>query len=181
MRPAFALLLCLMIVAGCQNAINPSTDTKTAIQPHSDPEAINLHFSETKELVLSIGSMKYMLDLDTDHTMDPPADARRTTQQMDVYPTQEQPYQLPEGLTGILLKGIKVKSSDWNASILELRDALASDRMQPLTQMNYKPEESATYFFRTQNDTVGILQLLALVDQPKGIRIRYKVLVPSTH
>jgi hypothetical protein len=79
-------------------------------------------------------------------------------------------------LTGLSLQGLKVKSSDWNATVAGLRDALASGRMQPLTQMDYDPEESATYFFRTRGGTVGILQLLALVEQPKGIRLRYKVL-----
>jgi hypothetical protein len=85
------------------------------------------------------------------------------------------------GLSGLSLQGLKVKPRDWNSSASDLRDALAGDGVQPLTQMKYDPTESATYFFRTGDDTDGILQILALVEQPKGIRIRYKALRHTDH
>jgi len=46
--------------------------------------------------------------------------------------------------------------------------------------MDYDANEFATYFFRTSGGTDGILQLLAVVEEPKGIRVRYKILEPIT-
>jgi beta-lactamase regulating signal transducer with metallopeptidase domain/biopolymer transport protein ExbD len=144
-----------------------------------------VRFSEAREHVLSMGSLKFLLDLDTDQTMDPPARNRPGQEKMDVQPAQEQPYERPVGLscrssflTGSPLKGIKVTPEDWNASVSDLQNALASDRVQPLAEMDYEAKGPATYFFRTGDGTDGILQLLAIVDEPKGIRVRYKVLSP---
>jgi hypothetical protein len=138
-----------------------------------------LRFAETKEMVLSMGSLKFMLDLDTDQTMDPPAKAGRPEQKlMDVHATQMQPYQMPTGLTGRSLQGVKVQPGAWNASVADLSRVLESDAADPLEEMRYDPDEKATWFFQTRDGSQGILQLRALVSEPKGILVRYKVVRP---
>jgi hypothetical protein len=127
-------------------------------------------------MVLSMDSSKFMLDFDTGQTMDPPATIRPEQGRMDVCTTQVQPYHYPTGLVGLGLEGVEVKASDWSASESGVRRALAGDNVQPLKQMDTGPEPTPTYFFRTQSGAVGVLQLLGVTDNPKGIRLRYKTL-----
>lgn len=153
--------------------------------------ATPMRFSEVREHVLSIGSLKFLLDLDTDETMDPPARNRIEQAQMDIHPAQQQPSERPTGLlcdssflTGSPLRGIRVTPADWNTSASELQDTFASDTAQPLTELEYQANESATYFFRTSDGTDGILQLMEIIENSpdlvgrdtQGIRVRYKVL-----
>jgi hypothetical protein len=138
--------------------------------------ATALQFSQAVELVLSMDSSKFMLDFDTGQTMDPPATFRPETGRMDVCTTQVQPYHYPTGLIGLALQGLEVKPSDWNASASEVRRALANDGLQPLTQMDTGPEANPTYFFKTRDGAQGILQLQGVVDNPKGVRLRYKTI-----
>ena len=135
----------------------------------------DLQFSETKEVVLSMNSTKFMLDFDSGQTMDPPAMTGRPEQkQMDVQTDQVQPYHYPKELIGLGLQGMEVKASDWDASAADVRRALAGDKVEPLKQMDLGPEKHPTYFFKTRDGAVGILQLLGIVEEPKGIRLRYK-------
>lgn len=99
---------------------------------------------------------------------------------MDVYPTQEQPDQRPKGLTGLSLMGRRMAPADWNASVSELQNTLTRGSVRPLTFMKYEPDKAATYFFITRDGTDGILQLLALVEKPEGIRVRYRTLAPKS-
>jgi hypothetical protein len=115
-----------------------------------------------------------MLDLDTGETMDPPATRRPEQERMDVHPNQVQPYHYPTALVGLGLRGLEVKASDWNASDAEVLRALAEKNAQPLKEMDPGPEERPTYFFRTRDGACGVLQLLEIVDEPKGMRIRYR-------
>jgi WD40 repeat protein len=71
---------------------------------------------------------------------------------------------------------VEVKSSDWDASAADVRRALASD-IYALKEMDVGPEKNPTYFFKTRDGAEGILQLLAVEDNPKGIRLRYKTLL----
>jgi hypothetical protein len=135
-----------------------------------------LRFSVATELVLSMDSSKFMLDFDTGQTMDPPATIRPEQGRMDVCTTQVQPYHYPTGLVGLELQGVEVTSNDWNATPSDVRRALAGDDVQLLKQMDTGPEPTPTYFFKTQSGAEGVLQLLGVVDNPKGIRLRYKTL-----
>jgi hypothetical protein len=121
-------------------------------------------------------SSKFMLDLDTGQTMGPPARILPEQQAMDVHPIQWQPYEQPEALQGMSLRGLPVKPNDWDSSVADFQKALANRPLKPLTRMNYDPSERATFFFRTRDGTDGILQLLELTKDPKGVRLRYKVL-----
>jgi WD40 repeat protein len=160
-------------------ATDPAEESDAANAPPA-PAATTLRFSEPKEIVLSMGSVHFMLDLDTGQTMDPPARPRPAQQRvMDVRSTQVQPYQYPTGLTGLLLKGVKVKPSDWDASVTDVQEKLGSDAAEPLTEMQYDPAESSTWFFRTDEGATGVLQIIGLAPEPKGIRIRYKTIVAS--
>ena len=183
MRSTLSILLCSLIIAGCrQTKTTKSTNEEkdAEVQSGNDPNAEVLGYSDTQEIVLSMNSMKFMLDLDTGRTMDPPATHRPEQEQMDIHPTQWQPYERPTGLSGLSLRGRKMKPDDWDASVTDMRDVLAHDRVQELTQMKFDPKEPATYFFATRDGTIGILQLLAVVEEPEGIRLRYKTLMRNS-
>ena len=94
---------------------------------------------------------------------------------MDLSTTQVQPYHYPTGLIGHSLQGVEVKASDWDASVADVRRALAGT-IYELKQMDVGPEKNPTYFFKTRDGTEGILQLLQVTDNPKGIRLRFKTL-----
>lgn len=160
-----------------------ATFVKRAVEqdkPHREssvPPA--LRFAEITELVLSMNSLKFMLDLDSGQTMDNPMTLRPEAKKMDLHPIQQQPYDVAQGLTGLSLRGVKAKPKDWNVSVDELQKELASNRVGALTKLPYDSDETATYFFRTADGTAGILQLLAQTDEPKGIRLRYKTFAAS--
>ena len=170
-------------------------ETPTARLPKSDEEtdpAINANgdlrsnpaagagdYSETTELVLSINSLKFMLDLDSGQTMDPPQTIRPEQKKMDVYPLGSRPNEVPAGLQGVRLRGIRTKSDGWFVSVADLQKELASERVGDLKTLPYDANEKATYFFRTADGTDGILQLLAQTDEPKGIRLCYKTFKAS--
>jgi WD40 repeat protein len=160
----------------------PAPTPPRAADPPSDDRPENAAgFSETKELVLSMNSMKFMLDLDTGETMDPPATAGRPEQaKMDLSTTQVQPYHYPTGLVGHSLQGKEVKPGDWNATTSDVRRALA-DNIYPLKEMDVGPEENPTYFFKTRDGALGILQLLGVTDEPKGVRLRYKTVLTGSN
>ena len=86
-------------------------------------EADSLRFSETQELVLAMGSTKFMLDFDTGQTMDPPQTLRPEQELMDVCTDQVQGYHYPTKLVGLSLQGREVKASDWDASVSDVLDA----------------------------------------------------------
>ena len=145
---------------------------RVSSNPASEVNSQELQFSEAKELVLSMDSSQFMLDLDTGKTMDPPATIRPEQGKMDLSTTQVQPYHYPTGLIGHSLQGVEVKASDWDASVADVLAALAGT-IYELKQMDVGPEKNPTYFFK-RDGTEGILQLLQVIDNPKGIRLRYK-------
>jgi WD40 repeat protein len=158
----------------------PAPPSATEPPLSNDRPAETAGFSETKELVLSMNSSKFMLDLDTGQTMDPPATIGRSEQgKMDVYTTQVQPYHYPTGLVGYSLQGREVKASEWNASVDDVRRALAGE-IYPLKEMDIGPEITPTYFFKTRDGAMGILQLVGVTDEPKGIRLRYKTVLADS-
>jgi hypothetical protein len=40
-------------------------------------------------------------------------------------------------------------------------------------------EQSVTYYFRTREGSSGLLQIVAFTDNPRGVRVRYKLVAPS--
>jgi WD40 repeat protein len=158
----------------------PSLENGKSGTEDASAKGEELKFSETNEVVLSMDSLKFMLDLDTGATMDAPATIGRKEQgQMDIQTDQVQPYHYPKELIGLGLEGVEVKASDWDASAADVQRALAGDRAEPLKQMDLGPEKHPTYFFKTRDGAWGVLQLLELVDEPKGIRLRYKTVKPA--
>ena len=160
-----------------------SLDRIRFVDPARYPRAVSipidesLRFSEQREVVLSINSLQFMLDLDTGQTMDPPQQNRPEQTAMDVHPGWDSA-NLPESLIGISLRGLKVKPSGWDATPGHLQQRIGWDGQQPLVWMHFDPNEPATYFFRTKTGSQGVLQLLALTDDPVGFRVRYKTLEP---
>ena len=136
-------------------------------------------FSEATEVVLSMGSLKYMLDLDGGQMMDPPQRYRVEQKKMDVCPLDAPSMEAPAGLQGMSLRGLRVKPDDWSDEATQVQRQLANENVGALTKLPFDKSEKATYFFRTADGAEGILQLLAQTDDPKGIRLRYKRLVGS--
>lgn len=166
------------MVAGDDFQVGEVTVEATFAKPGSSASA-SRSFSETKELVLSINSLKYMLDLDAGQTMDPPQKFRPEQERMDVHPLDSRPNEVPAGLQGLSLRGVRTKPEAWSVSVAELQKELASERVGPLKKLPYDANERATYFFRTADGTEGVLQMLAQTDDPKGIRLRYKTVAPA--
>lgn len=145
-----------------------------------DDDSIDPQFSEPSEVVLSIGTIKFMLDFDSGETMDLPQVIRPEQRRMDIRPNQWQPYERPESIAGHNLVGIKVSDESWGASVSEVQEALEGERVQPLKELSLDLDKGATYFFATDSGTSGVLQLLGIervedaVNEPWGIRLRYK-------
>ena len=91
-----------------------------------------LRFSETTEVVLSMNSLKFMLDLDAGKTMDPPQTFRPEQRKMDVCPLAARPHEAPAGLQGMSLRGLRTKPDGWFLSVAELQKELASERVGAL-------------------------------------------------
>ena len=78
---------------------------------------------------------------------------------MDVSPVQNQGYEVPLALRGRSLQGLQVKPADWNASASDVKNALAGGKLRQLDRMQRDRLKPATFFFRTDNGTEGILQV----------------------
>jgi len=55
---------------------------------------------------------------------------------------------------------------------------LATTKLTSANRLPLNSKERATYLFKTHDGAVGILQLLGVSDDQKGLRIRYKRIVP---
>jgi len=140
-------------------------------------EAQPLSFGPLIEQVLSIGSMSFMIDFDTGKTGDPPASTDRPDLKgMDAYAAHYQPYLRPTGLIGSGLKAIPVTPEQWDTLPSEVVKVLSQVGLTTSSEMNAK-EFPATFFFKTREGGVGILQITGFTDKPKGVKIRYKMVV----
>ena len=129
-----------------------------------------------KEVVLSMNSMEFMLDLDSGKTLDPPQTYRPEQRSMDIVPLQPQPSDQPVALMGNSLSGFKGAPADWDLSTNDLHKKLNIYPLSKLSKLTFDDSKTATYIYRTQDGAEGVLQLVELVDSPKGIRVRYRSL-----
>lgn len=150
-------------------------------------------FSATRDVTLSMGTLKFLLDLDTGQTMDPPAAVNRPGLARMLHPNQSQGYEAPTALIARggpflgsrqskVLKGVKVRPAGWDAKAADVQEAMNGEQAKPLTELQFDRQEPATWFFRTPDGTDGILQLTGrmqvedAVNEPWGLRLRYKTI-----
>jgi hypothetical protein len=75
-----------------------------------------------------------------------------------------------------------MQTEDWDASTPELIQeaiSLAARSGAPLVRMELQDEGTNTYAFKTREAVFGILQVLGLTDDQRGVRIRYKLMEQS--
>lgn len=145
-------------------------------QKPTNKREVKVEFKEAKEVVLSMNSMTFMLDLDSGKTMDPPQTYRPEQRSMDIVPMQPQPSQQPVALMGNSLSGFKGDPADWELSTKDLQKKLNAYPLSRLSKLTFDETQAATYLYRTNDGAEGVLQLVELVDSPKGIRVRYRSL-----
>jgi len=153
----------------------PERKKQRTPKPTNNKE-VKEEFREVKEVVLSMNSMDFMLDLDSGKTMDPPQTYRPEQKSMDIVPLQPQPNQQPVALMGNSLSGFKGDPADWELSTKDLHKKLNVYPLSRLSKLTFDNTEAATYIYRTKEGAEGVLQLVELVDSPKGIRVRYRSL-----
>jgi hypothetical protein len=74
---------------------------------------------------------------------------------------------------------VRVNNDDWNASPEEVMQRVAGSSPPPFgreSALVVDGELPATCFFRTREGGTGILQIVGFTEEPKGVRIRYKLL-----
>ena len=97
-----------------------------------------------------------------------------------------------------VIGGLAVEPADWNASPLEATEAVANmengiekykreipsfqdPRTMGFSNLWFKgTEESSTYYIKTKDGTVGVLQINRLKDYPRSVEFRYKLLQTAT-
>jgi hypothetical protein len=166
-----------------QQASAPMSSSKT-----SEGNGSNLRFSESREIVLSMGTLRCMLDLDSGDTCPAAAGRSETLNRFDVMPMQAQPYEEPRGLTfpkldatSLTFDAFSVAPELWSLPDSEVFAALAAVKLSPTSEILFQVGEPNMYVFRTAHKAVGIMQVLGTeriqgeVNEPWGIRIRYKM------
>jgi tRNA A-37 threonylcarbamoyl transferase component Bud32 len=73
---------------------------------------------------------------------------------------------------------VPAESNSWEsatAPLVRLRWELMTDEPESESTFPVMPEGPDTFYLRTRDDTYCVMQVLGFSDQPRGIRIRYKV------
>ena len=78
------------------------------------------------------------------------------------------------GLGGFDMVAVAVGKDRWDISIAELRAALAPGKAG-MAQLAGKGELPATYLFKTREGAIGVLQIVGFAENPKAVKIRYKL------
>lgn len=164
-------------------SVRPS-DGKT---PAADE--VNMLFGETREVVLSMGTLQCMLNLDAGETCPAPARIGGMINRFDVRPTQDQPHEEPRGLTipnhgttSETFEALSVADELWDLTDFGVLSALSTSKLKPVHEIPLREGFPRTYFFRTAPKAHGLLQLIGTeriqgaANEPWGIRIRYKLL-----
>jgi hypothetical protein len=89
---------------------------------------------------------------------------------------------LPAKLYGLGMTLAAMQAEDWDAITPELIQeaiSLAATNGAPLVKMEVQDEGTNTYAFRTREAVFGILQVLGLTDDQRGVKIHYKLVEQS--
>jgi hypothetical protein len=80
------------------------------------------------------------------------------------------------GLSGFDMVVMAVENDRWNTSSAELTKLLGLGKPGTPAEMSGKGELPATYYFKTREGGMGVLQIIGFItDIPKGVKIRYKL------
>ena len=79
------------------------------------------------------------------------------------------------GLVGFNMYAARVDNYFWNSDKTKITDRLMVNVDDPvlLTVDNFVP---VTYLIKTSENKLGILQILGFAENPRGIKVRYKLL-----
>jgi uncharacterized protein (TIGR03067 family) len=79
---------------------------------------------------------------------------------------------------GIRLLTVEVPEQQWEATVDEVRSALGDKKPAARSLLRYGRSAPTTYFFKTQNGSIGVLQMKG--DANATVKIRYKVVPPDS-
>jgi hypothetical protein len=83
----------------------------------------------------------------------------------------------PPALLCLEMAVVSISPEKWgNLTVDELNAALDGIPLKGQTHMDFAYDHSATFLFRTREGGQGILQLVEFTDDPRAIKIRYKLL-----
>jgi len=149
-------------------------------------EAPALAFGPVRELMLkdAILGDESLADLDAGRTLTPPEHLRADQGQaigwgiMNGADVLCQIASDVRGLLGFGVSAVPVANKSWDVAPASLLRELARTR-SPATAVSVMTVWAgvpSTFAIRTQKGSVGILQITEIVDEPIGVRIRYKML-----
>jgi hypothetical protein len=78
-------------------------------------------------------------------------------------------------LVGFDLIAVPVASNEWDMAPARLDYYLAAAKAGTPVTMSAKGDLSATYVIRTREGGRGLLQIVGVTDNPRGVKIRYKL------
>ncbi len=83
---------------------------------------------------------------------------------------------LVSGLMGLDLVALPVGPEIWNTAATEfIFDAVSGYKAGSVTPMSANGKLPATFVFKTREGGRGVLQILAFTDNPRGVKLRYKL------
>lgn len=87
-----------------------------------------------------------------------------------------------KGLIGVDMIAIPLASERWHAiSPEDVRKAVALGKPGRPIHISGKGELPATYLFATREGGMGLLQIVGFVSEPRGVKIRYKMVQSAQH
>jgi len=85
-------------------------------------------------------------------------------------------------LRGIQLLAFPIPKEGWGdeQTLVEWHDALAMIKPDKPVDLVAREPLPATFWFKTREGAIGVLQITAITEQPSGVRIRYKLVQGQT-
>jgi biopolymer transport protein ExbD len=82
----------------------------------------------------------------------------------------------PPALFGLEMVIVPTTPDKWDAlTTSELNATLAGKPLKGQPSMDFNHDQTATYLFQTREGARGILQITSFTDNPRGVKIRYKL------
>jgi hypothetical protein len=143
--------------------------------------SVNLPAGQVVERMLALGSVHYLIDLDTGDTMDAPQSHRNKTRLMDASTGQVRPTEKPNGLAGMNgLRAVAARSQDWDAPQETIQQTLVNAGTNTTDRLDaHEGPLPSTWFFQTSQGNRGVLQITGFAENPQGVNLRYKLVQPG--
>lgn len=86
----------------------------------------------------------------------------------------------PNGLAGVDMSVVRVADSEWYAAMtMGVISAVSAGQSAPHLFMVVESNALATYYFKTRNGVLGILQITGVSSHPRGVNFQYKLVQPA--